>query len=114
MLYTSDWSTLNDNLATNGSYAQTRTLTGSVSFKFTGTSFSFLYLAQPNGGTFKLFIDGRYYHYISQKSSEIRYQKPWKLSSADTLAPGQHTLTLVFDNPAGTVVTFDQFSVTQP
>jgi hypothetical protein len=103
-----------DDRASNGSYAQTESLNGSVSLNFTGTSFSFEYLAQPNGGTLKLFIDGTYYHYINESSSNIRYKKPWTLNTADTLSAGPHEMTLVFDNPAGAVVTFDGFTALNP
>jgi hypothetical protein len=112
--YTPDWTTVSDDQASNGSYAQSTTVNGSLSFNFTGTSFSFEYLAQPNGGTLKLFVDGQYYHYINQDSEKVRYRKPWKLNTADTLAPGPHQLTLVFDNPDGTVVTFDGFTALNP
>ena len=112
--YTPDWTTVADDQASNGSYAQSTTVNGSLSFNFTGTSFSFEYLAQPNGGTLKLFVDGQYYHYINQASEKVRYRKPWKLNTADTLAPGPHQLTLVFDNPDGTVVTFDGFTALNP
>jgi hypothetical protein len=113
-IYTPDWSTVTDGKASGSGYAQTSTLKGSVSFKFSGSSFSFLYLAQPNGGTFKLFIDGKYYHYISQKASSMKYKKTWQLNKADTLAPGPHELKLVFDNPSGSIVTFDQLTVKNP
>ena len=59
-------------------------------------------------------MDGQYYHYINQASEKVRYRKPWKLNTADTLAPGPHQLTLVFDNPDGTVVTFDGFTALNP
>jgi hypothetical protein len=108
--YTSDWSKVTDSQASNGSYAQSRVLGGAVTFKFTGRSFSFEFLAQPNGGTLKLYIDGVYYHYINEYSSSIRYRKPWTLSSADILTSGPHEVKLVFDNPSGRVVTFDGFT----
>jgi hypothetical protein len=113
-VYTGTWATVSDNKAANGSYAQTNEANASVSFTFTGTSFSFKYIARQGGGKIKIFVDGIYLHEVNTQASKTRYQKPWVLSDADTLINGVHQLTLVFIGPSGTNVTFDELSVQSP
>ncbi len=112
--YSSGWKTVSDSKASGGSYAQTSTLKSSVSYTFTGSSFSLTYRTQSRGGTFKLYVDGKYYASISQNSSTINYQKTWTLSAANKLSSGKHTLVVVFDNPSGYLLTFDKLTVFYP
>ena len=110
-IYSTGWTTVSDSKASSGSYAKSNTLHSSITLFFTGSSFKLAFLTQPLGGNLQVWVDGRLYYTISQKASATSYIRTWRLAAADTLSLGQHTLTLIFDNPAGTVTTLDRVTI---
>ena len=104
--YSSGWTMFSENQALNGSYMQTSIPKESVEFTFTGTSFSILYSANTNQGTFDVYVDNVLVGNLIEKASERTGQSStWTYK--ETLTQGPHTLKLVFAGPSRTYGSFD-------
>ena len=88
------WQTISAQNAYNGSYRDTTRDGSSVTFPFTGQSFSILYKAGITFSKFKVYVDGVLVGTLDQKASSTIYQKRWDYPG--TLPYGSHTLKLVF------------------
>jgi hypothetical protein len=80
--------------AMDGSFARTSTNGASVSFPFTGQSFSVIYKGGPSYRTIDVYVDDVLVGTIDERHSNSTYKARWDYP--DPLSPGQHTLKLVF------------------
>src|SRR5690606_18180537 len=80
--------------ARGGSYAQTAKNGSSVTFQFTGQSFSIIYKGGPSYRDMEVYIDGTRVGTINQRHDQSTYKARWDYPGQ--LAPGAHTLKLVF------------------
>jgi len=92
-VYSSGWSNVSKEMAYSGSYRMTKKGGASVTLPFTGTSFSVLYKSGKVFGKMKVYVDGVLVGTINQKGASI-HQVRWDYPNQ--LAPGNHTLKLVF------------------
>ena len=92
-VYSSGWTTVSKEQAYGGSYKLTKKNGASVTFPFTGTSFSIVYKAGKVFGKMKVYVDGVLVGTINQKGASV-HQLRWDYSNK--LAPGNHTLKLIF------------------
>ena len=99
--YSSGWSTITTSNAYNGSYRETTQNGTSVTFPFTGQSFSIIYKGGVTFSKFDVFVDGVLVGTLDQKLSATTYQKRWDYPA--TLAFGSHTLKLVFKVTSSTI-----------
>jgi len=80
--------------AIGGSFARTSTNGSSVTFQFTGQSFSVIYKGGPSYRKMAVYIDGALAATIDQRRDVSTYKIRWDYPSQ--LPLGQHTLKLVF------------------
>jgi hypothetical protein len=80
--------------AIDGSFARTSTNGASVSFSFTGQSFSLIYKGGPSYRKMDVYIDNVLVATIDERHDASLYKARWDYPGQ--LAPGQHTLKLVF------------------
>lgn len=95
-VYSAGWEDRYIKDAYNGSHKLTNLNDASVTFTFTGQSFSILYRGGPNYGKMKVYIDGVMVDTLDQKLPSYKSQARWDY--AGQLTPGSHTLQLVFVN----------------
>ena len=100
-VYSSGWSTITTSNAYNGSYRETTQNGTSITFPFTGQSFSIIYKGGVTFSKFDVFVDGVLVGTLDQKTSTTTYQKRWDYPG--TLAFGSHTLKLVFKVTSSTI-----------
>ncbi|MBC7876688.1 MAG: right-handed parallel beta-helix repeat-containing protein [Anaerolineales bacterium] len=80
--------------AYGGSYKVAYSAGASVTFNFTGQSFSVLYTANKGMSNIDVYIDGLLVGTINEKNATWAYQKRWNFPGQ--LTYGNHTLKLVF------------------
>jgi hypothetical protein len=80
--------------AIDGSYARTSTNGSSMSFQFTGQSFSVLYKGGPSYRKMEVYIDNVLVGTIDERYDASTYKARWDYPGQ--LSPGAHTLKLVF------------------
>ena len=80
--------------AIDGSYARTSTNGASVTFQFTGQSFSILYKGGPSYRKMDVYIDGVLAATIDEWHDVSTYRARWDYPGQ--LSAGPHTLKLVF------------------
>ena len=80
--------------AIGGSYAQTSMNGSSVTFQFTGQSFSIIYKGGPSYRDMQVYIDDVMVATINQRHDTSTYKVRWDYPGQ--LSAGQHTLKLVF------------------
>ncbi len=110
-VYSSGWSDVTNQSAYSGGFKQTGRRGSSVTFKFTGQSFSILYTASSNYGNVTVYIDGTKVGEFSQKASKSLYQQRWDYPGQ--LTSGTHELRMVFTGAKKTQATLDGMIVTQ-
>ncbi len=97
-VYSAGWEDKSKQDAYKGSVKLTTVNDSSVTFTFTGQSFSVLYRGGPNYGEMKVYVDGVLVDTLNEKTAKYTSQKRWNY--AGQLAPGNHILKLVFVVPA--------------
>lgn len=93
-VYSAGWVEEVKSAAFGGSYAQTSKNGSSVTFQFTGQSFSIIYKGGPSYRDMEVYIDGTRVGTINQRHDQSTYKARWDLPGQ--LASGSHTLKLVF------------------
>jgi hypothetical protein len=79
--------------ASGGSFKKTGEDGSTVTFTFTGKSFSIIYTSGPAYGQVKVYIDGTLVKTIDEHETTSGYKKRWNYPAQLTL--GKHTLKLV-------------------
>jgi hypothetical protein len=93
-VYSSGWVQETSAYAIGGSYARTSANQASVTFPFTGQSFSVIYKGGPAYRNMDVYVDGALVGTINQKHDASVYKARWDYTGQ--LPLGQHTLKLVF------------------
>lgn len=101
-VYSSGWQTMSTSKAYGGSYKETIRNGATVTFPFTGKSFSIIYKGGVTFGKLDVYIDGVLVGTLNQKLSVATYQKRWDYPGQLTL--GKHTLKLVFRATSTTTI----------
>ncbi len=96
-VYSAGWVEEVKRAAMGGSYAQTSQNGSSVTFQFTGQSFSVIYKGGPSYRNMDVYIDGALVGTINQQHDVSTYKARWDYPGQ--LSAGQHTLKLVFVTP---------------
>jgi hypothetical protein len=92
--YSEGWEDKDRKKAHGGSYKITNVNGASVTFTFTGQSFSILYTGGPDFRKIEVYVDGVLVDKINQKKDSNKFKQRWDFSGS--LSPGSHTLKLVF------------------
>src|SRR5215207_671190 len=93
-VYSAGWVEEVAEYATGGSYARTSTNGSSVTFQFTGRSFSLIYKGGPSYRKMDVYVDGNLVATIDERLDVSKYKVRWDY--AGQLSAGSHTLKLVF------------------
>ena len=93
-IYSAGWVEEVSSYAMDGSYARTSTNGSSVTFQFTGHSFSIIYKGGPSYRDMDVYIDGALAATIDERHDASTYKARWEYPGQ--LSPGPHTLKLVF------------------
>ena len=93
-VYSAGWVQETSSYAIGGSYARTSTNGASVTFPFTGQSFSVIYKGGPSYRNMDVYVDGVLVGTINQQHAASTYKARWDYTGQ--LPLGQHTLKLVF------------------
>ena len=93
-VYSAGWEDVSKTRAYNGSYKQTNRKDASVTFNFTGQSFSILHKSGPEFGKMDVYVDGVLLGSVNERTAKSSFQQRWNYTGQ--LAPGNHTLKLVF------------------
>jgi hypothetical protein len=93
-VYSAGWENVSKTRAYNGSYKQTNRKDASVTFNFTGQSFSILHKSGPEFGKMDVYVDGVLLGSVNERTAKSLFQQRWNYTGQ--LAPGSHTLQLVF------------------
>ncbi len=100
-VYSSGWQTISTTNAYKGSYKETSQDGTSVTFPFTGQSFSIIYKGGVTFSKFDVYLDGLLVATLNQKLTTTTYQKRWDYPAQFAL--GNHTLKLVFKVTSSTI-----------
>lgn len=100
-VYSSGWLSMSTSKAYGGSYRETTRNGATVTFPFTGKSFSIIYKGGVTFSKFDVYVDGVLVGTLNQKLSVATYQKRWDYPGQLTL--GKHTLKLVFKVTSTTI-----------
>lgn len=93
-VYSGNWVQETSSYAIEGSFARTSTNGASVTFQFTGQSFSIIYKGGPSYRKMDVYLDGALVGTIDQRRDASAYKLRWDYPGQ--FAVGQHTLKLVF------------------
>ena len=93
-VYSAGWVEEVSPYAIDGSFARTSTNGSSVTFQFTGQSFSLIYKGGPSYRKMDVYIDGVLAATIDERLDLSTYKARWDYPGQ--LSPGLHTLKLVF------------------
>ena len=93
-VYSSNWYNISNSKAYGGNYKETTVNGSSVSFTFTGQSFSVLYTGGPAFRSMNVYVDNVLVGKINQNASTRTYRLRWDYTGQ--LSYGQHVLKLVF------------------
>ena len=93
-VYSAGWVEEVSPYAIDGSFARTSTNGASVTFQFTGQSFSLIYKGGPSYRKMDVYIDGVLAATIDERLDVSTYKARWDYPGQ--LPPGPHTLKLVF------------------
>jgi hypothetical protein len=100
-VYSTGWKSVSTSKAYNGSYRETTQNGATVTFPFTGQSFSVIYKGGITFSKFDVYVDGTLVGTLNQKLSAATYQQRWDYPAQ--LASGNHTLKLVFKVTSSTI-----------
>ena len=92
-VYSANWQNVVKDKAYAGSYKLTTRTGSSVTFNFTGRSFSLLYTTGLNFGKLDIYVDNQLIATLDQRTSQIYFQKRW---DSGQFSAGTHVLKLVF------------------
>ena len=95
-VYSAGWEDKGKQDAYNGTLKLTTKKGSSATINFTGNSFSIVYRGGPNYGKMLVYVDDVQVGTLDQKLTKYASQKRWDYTGQ--LAPGPHTLKLVFVN----------------
>ena len=101
LVYSSGWQSVATTNAYSGSYRETTQNGATVTFPFTGQSFSILYKGGVTFSKFDVYMDGALVVTLDQKLSTTTYQKRWDYPGQ--LVLGNHILKLVFKVTSSTI-----------
>jgi len=101
-VYSSGWQNVSTSKAYGGAYQETTQNDATVTLPFTGQSFSIIYKGGITFSKFDVYVDGILVGTLDQKLSTATYQQRWDYPGQ--LAPGNHTLNLVFKVTSGTII----------
>lgn|GEM_PF-1498184 len=104
-VYSPNWQGVPDQQSYGSSYKITTGRRATVSFGFTGQSFSIIYVRGPNYRNMDVYVDGVLAGTIRQRALKMKYQQRWDYPGQ--LAPGSHTLELVIRNKPDTYCSLD-------
>jgi hypothetical protein len=104
-VYSGNWQSVSRAKAHGGSFKLTRQIGASVTFRFTGQSFSLLYTSGSTNGKLDIYLDNNLIATLDQKTTDTLFQKRWDYPGSFVLGP--HELRLVFTGPANTRGTID-------
>lgn len=107
--YSANWTNVIDSQAYKGEYQLTKVIGSSVTFSFTGQSFTVIYKAGPVLGKMDVYVDGKLIGTLNEYASSPANQKKWKYSG--TLATGAHKVKLVLTGPTNARGSIDAISV---
>ena len=93
-VYSAGWVEEVKAAAISGSFARTSTNGSSVTFQFTGQSFSIIYKGGPSYRKMDVYMDGTLIATIDERHDVSTYQVRWDYPGQFPL--GQHTLKLIF------------------
>jgi len=93
-VYSAGWVEEIKTAAIGGSFARTSTNGSSVTFPFTGQSFSIIYKGGPSYRKMNVYVDGVLVAILDERHDVSTYQVRWDYPGQFSL--GQHTLKLVF------------------
>jgi hypothetical protein len=99
-VYTLGWQKIVTKKAYGRSYKLTTRNGASVTFPFTGKSFSILYKSGRDFGKMEIYVDGNLVGILDQKAASLHRQR-WDYPNQ--LAQGNHTLKLVFKPTSATL-----------
>jgi hypothetical protein len=100
-VYSSGWQTVPTSRAYNSSYRETTQDGATISFPFTGQSFSLIYKGGITFSKFDIYVDEVLVGTLDQKLAAATYQVRWDYPGQ--LALGDHMLKLVFKVTSATV-----------
>ena len=100
-VYSSGWHNISNASAYNGAYKQTSQNGATITFPFTGQSFSIIYKGGVAFSKFDVYVDGQYVATLVQTLAKPTYQMRWDYPGQ--FAYGNHTLKLVFKVTSSTV-----------
>jgi hypothetical protein len=100
-VYSAGWQTVSTIKAYGGSYNETTQDGATVTFPFTGQSFSLIYKGGITFSKFDIYVDGALVGTLDQKLAAATYQVRWDYPGQFAL--GNHTLKLVFRVTSSTV-----------
>jgi len=100
-VYSSGWQTVTTTRAYNSSYRETTQDDATITFPFTGQSFSLIYKGGITFSKFDIYVDEVLVGTLDQKLAAAAYQVRWDYPGQ--LALGDHTLKLVFKVTSATV-----------
>jgi hypothetical protein len=101
LVYSSGWQTVATTKASNGSYRETTQNGATVTFPFSGQSFSLIYKGGVTFSKFDLYVDNVLVGTLDQKMAAATYQARWDYPGQFAL--GNHTLKLVFKVTSSTI-----------
>ena len=93
-VYSAGWTDEVSPYAIDGSFARTSTNGSSVTFQFTGQSFTIIYKGGPSYRKMDVYIDDVLVATIDERHDASTYKARWDYPNQ--LSPGQHTLKLIF------------------
>ncbi|MGB8982978.1 MAG: right-handed parallel beta-helix repeat-containing protein [Anaerolineales bacterium] len=93
-VYSAGWAEEIKDAAIGGSFARTSTNGSSVTFQFSGQSFSLIYKGGPSYRKMDVYLDDVLVATIDQRHDVSTYKARWDYTGQ--LSAGQHTLKLVF------------------
>ena len=99
--YSSGWQTISTSKAYGGSYKETTLDGDTITFPFTGQSFSLVYKGGITFSKFDIYVDGALVGTLDQKMGAATYQVSWDYPGQ--LPAGNHTLKLVFKVTSSTI-----------
>ena len=100
-IYSSGWKKVSTMKAYGGSYRESTKNGSSITFEFTGQSFSILYKGGTKYSRLNVYVDGILVGEIDQNLSTNTFQQRWDYP--DQLPSGNHTLKLVLKTISSTV-----------
>jgi hypothetical protein len=104
-VYSGNWQSVSRAKAHGDSFKLTRQIGASVTFRFTGQSFSLLYTSGSTNGKLDIYLDNNLIATLDQKTADVLFQKRWDYP--DGFALGAHELRLVFTGPTNSRGTID-------